>query len=157
MTADALVMAIWRRGKPDALLHHSDRGSQYTSEQFQRLMADNGVVCSMSRSGNVWDPFMPSPTSAHSSIAGGIIVFTTAATSAFSQQTITPNGNYNFNYGPLDDKTKLKESTDKSDPNSPGFHFSIQSGQTRQFGFHSFQDNSNAKPPDLSRPLGNGD
>jgi site-specific DNA-cytosine methylase len=42
-------MAIWRRGKPDALLHHSDRGSQYTSEQFQRLMADNGVVCSMSR------------------------------------------------------------------------------------------------------------
>jgi len=27
------VMAIWRRGKPDALLHHSDRGSQYTSEQ----------------------------------------------------------------------------------------------------------------------------
>jgi putative transposase len=29
--------------------------SQYTSEQFQRLMADQGVVCSMSRSGNVWD------------------------------------------------------------------------------------------------------
>jgi putative transposase len=40
---------------PDALLHHSDRGSQYTSEQFLRLMADHGVVCSMSRSGNVWD------------------------------------------------------------------------------------------------------
>ena len=53
LVTDALVMAIWRRGKPDALLHHSDRGSQYTSEQFQRLMADNGVVCSMSRSGNV--------------------------------------------------------------------------------------------------------
>ena len=52
---DALVMAIWRRGKPDALLHHSDRGSQYTSEQFQKLLADHGVVCSMSRSGNVWD------------------------------------------------------------------------------------------------------
>jgi len=52
---DALVMAIWRRGKPDALMHHSDRGSQYTSEQFQRLMADHGVICSMSRSGNVWD------------------------------------------------------------------------------------------------------
>jgi putative transposase len=52
---DALVMAIWRRGKPDALLHHSDRGSQYTSEQFQRLLVDHGVVCSMSRSGNVWD------------------------------------------------------------------------------------------------------
>ena len=55
LVADALMMAIWRRGKPDALLHHSDRGSQYTSVQFQRLMADHGVVCSMSRSGNVWD------------------------------------------------------------------------------------------------------
>jgi putative transposase len=53
LVTDALVMAIWRRGKPDALLHHSDRGSQYSSEQFQRLMADHGVVCSMSRSGNV--------------------------------------------------------------------------------------------------------
>jgi putative transposase len=55
LVTDALVMAIWRRGKPDALLHHSDRGSQYTSEQFQRLLADHGVTCSMSRSGNVWD------------------------------------------------------------------------------------------------------
>lgn len=55
LVTDALMMAIWRRGKPDALLHHSDQGSQYTSEQFQRLMADNGVTCSMSRSGNVWD------------------------------------------------------------------------------------------------------
>ena len=55
LVTDALVMAIWRRGKPDALLHHSDRGSQYTSEQFQKLMADHGVICSMSRSGNVWD------------------------------------------------------------------------------------------------------
>jgi putative transposase len=44
-----------RRGRPHALLHHSDQGSQYTSQQFQKLMADNGVACSMSRSGNVWD------------------------------------------------------------------------------------------------------
>ena len=55
LVTDALMMAIWRRGKPDALLHHSDRGSQYTSEQFQRLMADHGVTCSMSRRGNCWD------------------------------------------------------------------------------------------------------
>jgi putative transposase len=55
LVTNALMMAIWRRGKADALLHHSDRGSQYTSEQFQRLMADHGVVCSMSRAGNVWD------------------------------------------------------------------------------------------------------
>jgi transposase InsO family protein len=32
LVTDGLVMAIWRRGKPDALLHESDCGSQYTSE-----------------------------------------------------------------------------------------------------------------------------
>ena len=37
------------------MLRRSLESAQYTSEQFQRLMADNGVVCSMSRSGNVWD------------------------------------------------------------------------------------------------------
>lgn len=55
LVADALLMAVWRRGKPRELLHHSDQGSQYSSEPFQRLMADSGIVCSMSRSGNVWD------------------------------------------------------------------------------------------------------
>ncbi|WP_295691596.1 IS3 family transposase [uncultured Maricaulis sp.] len=55
MVTDALMMAIWRRGRPDTLLHHSDQGSQYTSESFQRLMADHGITCSMSRSGNCWD------------------------------------------------------------------------------------------------------
>jgi putative transposase len=55
LVTDALIMAIWRRGKPDALLHHSDQGSQYTSQHFQELLANNGIVCSMSRSGNVWD------------------------------------------------------------------------------------------------------
>ncbi len=55
LVTDALVMAIWRRGRPRELLHHSDRGSQYTSEQCQRLMAEHGVTCSLSRSGNVWD------------------------------------------------------------------------------------------------------
>ena len=55
LVTDALIMAIWRRGKPDALLHHSDQGSQYTSQHFQELLAENGVTCSMSRSGNAWD------------------------------------------------------------------------------------------------------
>lgn len=54
LVTDAVIMAIWRRGNPDSLLHHSDQGSEYTSEQFQRLMADYGIT-SMSRSGNVWD------------------------------------------------------------------------------------------------------
>ena len=55
LVTDALVMAIWRRGTPRTVLHHSDQGSQYTSEPFQRLLADQGLSCSMSRSGNVWD------------------------------------------------------------------------------------------------------
>jgi putative transposase len=55
LVTDALVMAIWRRGELDALLHHSDRGTQYTSEAFQRLLVSVGITCSMSRSGNVWD------------------------------------------------------------------------------------------------------
>lgn len=55
LVADALLMAVWRRGKSDALLHHSDQGSQYTSEHFQQLMADNGIICSTSRSGSIWD------------------------------------------------------------------------------------------------------
>lgn len=55
LVTDALLMAVWRRGKPNTLLHHSDQGSQYTSEPFQRLMADHGITCSMSRSENVWD------------------------------------------------------------------------------------------------------
>jgi len=55
LVTDALTMALWRRGSAEALLHHSDRGSQYSSESFQRLLTAVGVTCSMSRSGNVWD------------------------------------------------------------------------------------------------------
>ena len=55
LVIDALLMAIWRRGKPRELLHHSDQGSQYTSEDFQRLLADQGIACSMSRRGDCWD------------------------------------------------------------------------------------------------------
>ena len=55
LVTDALPMAIWRRGATETLLHHSDQGSQYTSELFRRQLRDLGVTCSMSRSGNVWD------------------------------------------------------------------------------------------------------
>ena len=51
----ALIMAIWRRGNPHTLLHHSDQDNQYRNEQFKRLMVDNGVTCPMNLSGNVWD------------------------------------------------------------------------------------------------------
>ena len=55
LVIDALMMAIWRRGKPESLLHHSDQGSQYTSDKFQRLLIEQGITCSMSRAGEVWD------------------------------------------------------------------------------------------------------
>ena len=55
LVADALMMAVWRRGRPQALLHHSDQGSQYTSEHFQKLLVEQGITCSMSRAGEVWD------------------------------------------------------------------------------------------------------
>lgn len=55
LVADALMMAVWRRGKPVQLLHHSDQGSQYTSEHFQELLKEQGITCSMSRAGEVWD------------------------------------------------------------------------------------------------------
>jgi len=55
LVADALMMAVWRRGKPVELLHHSDQGSQYTSEHFQKLLAEQGITCSMSRAEEVWD------------------------------------------------------------------------------------------------------
>ena len=55
LVADALMMAVWRRGKPLAVLHHSDQGSQYTSKQFQDLLKEHGITCSMSRAGEVWD------------------------------------------------------------------------------------------------------
>lgn len=55
LVMDALLMAIFRRGRPQAVLHHSDQGTQYTSEDFQRLLESHGIVCSMSRRGNCWD------------------------------------------------------------------------------------------------------
>jgi hypothetical protein len=101
--------------------------------------------------------FVAFPVLAGTMIVGAVIALMTVAASAFSQQSVTPNGNYNFNYDPLDDKAKLNESKPTSDPNSPGLHFSIGSGQTDRFGFHDMGDDSKAAPPDYSRPLGNGD
>ena len=51
----ALTMALWRRKPARGLLHHSDRGVQYASGDYQRLLADAGIRCSMSRKGNCWD------------------------------------------------------------------------------------------------------
>ena len=57
---DALRMALGRRRLDQnvELLHHSDRGSQYASHEFQELLRDNSITCSMSRRGNCWDNAM---------------------------------------------------------------------------------------------------
>lgn len=55
LAAGALMMAVWRRGRPQELLHHSAQCSQSTSEHFQCLLNEQGIVCNMSRAGEVWD------------------------------------------------------------------------------------------------------
>ncbi|RKX26733.1 MAG: hypothetical protein DRP47_07710 [Candidatus Zixiibacteriota bacterium] len=44
-----------RRQSADRLLHQSDRGSQYASKNYQKLLKENKITCSMSRKGNCWD------------------------------------------------------------------------------------------------------
>lgn len=51
----ALMMAINLRRPPSGLIHHSDRGSQYAGEAYQRLLAQHKITVSMSRKGNCWD------------------------------------------------------------------------------------------------------
>jgi putative transposase len=55
LVIDALQMAIWRRKKPHGVIIHSDRGSQYCSHEYQKLLADNGFICSMSKRGDCYD------------------------------------------------------------------------------------------------------
>jgi len=55
LTQLALDRALIHRDPETSLLHHSDRGSQYAAEQYQRLLAEHGIICSMSRKGNCWD------------------------------------------------------------------------------------------------------
>jgi transposase InsO family protein len=54
-TLKALEMAVRRRCPDAGLLHHSDQGSPYASEDYQRELAAHGIVCSMSRRGNCHD------------------------------------------------------------------------------------------------------
>lgn len=51
----ALEMALLRRRPETQLMHHSDRGSQYASGAFQKLLFDEKITCSMSRKGNCYD------------------------------------------------------------------------------------------------------
>ena len=55
LVVDALDMAVRGRLPGDGLVAHSDRGSQYASEHYQRLLGKHGITCSMSRRANCWD------------------------------------------------------------------------------------------------------
>ena len=58
LVVDALEMALARRLKgslSSGLVAHSDRGSQYASEHYQRRLREERITCSMSRRGNCWD------------------------------------------------------------------------------------------------------
>ena len=51
----ALQAAVQRRCPAPGLLAHTDQGSPYTSEDYQRALSDSGIICSMSRRGNCYD------------------------------------------------------------------------------------------------------
>jgi transposase InsO family protein len=55
LTCDALRMAVFRRHRPRGVIVHSDRGSQYCAYEYQALLRDNGLICSMSAKGNCYD------------------------------------------------------------------------------------------------------
>ena len=55
LTLSALRMALTTREVPNGLVHHSDRGVQYASGEYTRLLTEHGIRISMSRKGNPWD------------------------------------------------------------------------------------------------------
>ena len=55
LVQSAMKMALLHRRPGEGLIHHSDRGVQYAAGDFQDLLDDNNVICSMSRKGNCWD------------------------------------------------------------------------------------------------------
>jgi transposase InsO family protein len=55
LVSDALTMGLARRQPAAGLLHHSDRGVQYASDDYQGLLARHGLTCSMSGKGDCYD------------------------------------------------------------------------------------------------------
>jgi transposase InsO family protein len=55
LVCDALTMAIWQRRSNSGLIVHTDRGSQYASKVYRKLLLTNDIKGSMSRKGNCWD------------------------------------------------------------------------------------------------------
>jgi putative transposase len=55
LVIDALEMALWRRNPPAGLIHHTDRGAQYTALSFGKRLEEAGLVPSMGRAGSALD------------------------------------------------------------------------------------------------------
>jgi len=55
LCVEALAMALARRRPAEGLLHHTDRGVQYACDRYQRVLAENRIEASMSRTGNCYD------------------------------------------------------------------------------------------------------
>ena len=55
LTQNALKQAVMRHNPPEGLIHHSDRGSQYASGDYQELLKKYQIIPSMSRKGDCWD------------------------------------------------------------------------------------------------------
>ena len=55
LALDTLAMALSNRRPARGLLHHSDRGVQYASDDYQKALKKDGLICSMSRKGDCWD------------------------------------------------------------------------------------------------------
>ena len=55
LVIDALLMALWNRKMPKNVILHSDRGSQYCAFEYQKLLRENKLICSMSKRGDCYD------------------------------------------------------------------------------------------------------
>jgi putative transposase len=55
LVCDALKMALFRRGMPRGVILHSDRGSQYCSHEYQKIIKEQHLICSMSKKGDCYD------------------------------------------------------------------------------------------------------
>lgn len=89
LVCDALMMALWRRGFPRDVLFHSDRGSQYCSDDYQKMLRQHGFICSMSRKGDCWDNSVAE--SFFNSLKTELVYTETYATREIAKQSI-------FNY-----------------------------------------------------------
>jgi putative transposase len=77
LVSDALEMALWRRGSPSGVIHHSDQGSQYTALSFGQRLQEAGMFPSMGRVGSALDNAMAESFVSTLKAEMGVSVFAT--------------------------------------------------------------------------------